>query len=59
MSITYVALNSSLNILCVRMNLLVRATREVIPLVFVVSRIVLYVYDRWSSLSLSRLVLFR
>ena len=35
------------------MNLLVGATSVVVPLELIVSIIVLYVYDRWSSLSVS------
>ena len=40
-------------------NLLVRATCVVVSLKLVVSSIFWYVYDSWSSLSVSRLVLFR
>ena len=40
-------------------NLLVRATYVLVALELVVSDIFLYVYDRWSFLSVSRPELFR
>ena len=55
----YNVLKRSLILLCVRMDLLVRATCKVVPLESLLSSTFWYVYERWSSLSVSRLVLFR